>query len=213
MKPMKPIKPTVIHFHISPLHRERESRGFALVVTLSLMVLLLLLALGMLSLSSISLRTSSRSDAQAEARANARLALMLAIGELQKAAGPDQRITTDASIFGNGGSADVEHPHYLAVFDSWDTYLNEKKYLRDEQGNPTSQHLSIQDTYQKGRHPDLFRRYLVSHANSDLLGNLEAATDANILSLDDSNSVLLAFYQLLQHRKRQDRACRSSKPQ
>ncbi len=189
---MKPIKPTVIHFHISPLHRERESRGFALVVTLSLMVLLLLLALGMLSLSSISLRTSSRSDAQAEARANARLALMLAIGELQKAAGPDQRITTDASIFGNGGSADVEHPHYLAVFDSWDTYLNEKKYLRDEQGNPTSQHLSIQDTYQKGRHPDLFRRYLVSHANSDLLGNLEAATDANILSLDDSNSVLLA---------------------
>lgn len=77
---------------------KEHSRGFALVVTLSLMILLTIIAVGLLSLSAISLRSSSHGKAISEARANARLALMLAIGELQKHAGPDQRITAAASI-------------------------------------------------------------------------------------------------------------------
>jgi Tfp pilus assembly protein PilX len=75
-----------------------ENSGFALIVTLSLMVLITLLAVGMLSLSAVSLRTSSQSEAMQAARSNARLALMVAIGELQKMAGPDQRITAPAAI-------------------------------------------------------------------------------------------------------------------
>jgi hypothetical protein len=62
------------------------------------MVLLVIVAVGLLSLSSIALRSSSREQDLAVARANARLALALAIGELQKHAGPDQRITAPASI-------------------------------------------------------------------------------------------------------------------
>ena len=76
-------------------------RGFALVVTLSLMILLTLVAVGLLTLSSISLRSSSTSSAIAEARQNARMGLILAIGELQKHAGSDQRITATADLAGD----------------------------------------------------------------------------------------------------------------
>lgn len=102
-----------------------ESRGFALVVTLSLMILLTVIAVGLLSLSAISMRTSSLGSAQAEARANARLALMLAIGELQKQLGPDQRVsmTADQRVVpgGDGGesSSAAGNRQWTGVFDSW----------------------------------------------------------------------------------------------
>ena len=73
-------------------------RGFALVVTLTLMVLLATLALGLLSLSSVALRTGGIQSDLATARANARMALSLAIAELQKHAGPDQRVTARADL-------------------------------------------------------------------------------------------------------------------
>lgn len=75
-----------------------KTRGFALVVTISLMVLLMVIGVGVLSLSAIALRTSSRASAKQEAMSNARLALVMAIGQLQRAAGPDQRISAQAQI-------------------------------------------------------------------------------------------------------------------
>lgn len=69
-----------------------------MVIALSLMVLLTVLAVGLLTLSTVSLRASSQSEAMQVARANARMALSLAMGQLQKTAGSDQRITAPAQI-------------------------------------------------------------------------------------------------------------------
>ncbi|QJE98720.1 hypothetical protein [Luteolibacter luteus] len=65
------------------------------------MVLLTVIAVGLLGLSSISIRSSSRGDAMAIARANARMALYMAIGELQKEMGPDQRVSATADLAGS----------------------------------------------------------------------------------------------------------------
>lgn len=94
--------------------RFRRPRGFALVISLSLMVLLTVLAVGLLSLSTISMRSSSHGEAMQTAKGNARLALMLAIGQLQKTAGPDQRISAPANL------VDEKLPQGVAgVWKSW----------------------------------------------------------------------------------------------
>ncbi len=93
----------------------REAAGFSLVATLVMLVLLMVLALGMTTLSAVSLRTAGRDAAGKVARANARLALQLAIGELQRLAGPDNRITAPSSLVaGDGGQA-----HLTGVWDGW----------------------------------------------------------------------------------------------
>ncbi|MEK7954009.1 pilus assembly PilX family protein [Luteolibacter soli] len=82
----------------SAKHRFRRQQGFALIVSLSLMVLITVLAVGLLTLSSVSMRASAHTEAMQTAKGNARLALMLALGQLQKAAGPDQRISAPANL-------------------------------------------------------------------------------------------------------------------
>lgn len=89
-------------------------RGFALVVTLSLMILLTTVAVGLLSLSAINLRQANSQSAGAIARANARMALMLAIGELQKTSGPDQRVTLTSSLL---AGKDSKNPNWAGACD------------------------------------------------------------------------------------------------
>lgn len=96
------------------LFRSSPHPGFALIVTLLLMVLLTIIAIGLLTLGSISLRSSSDQGAQATARANARMALMLAIGDLQKATGPDQRISMTSALRAGG---DPANPNWTGAAD------------------------------------------------------------------------------------------------
>ncbi len=100
--------------HLRTRHRPSPpSRGFALVVVLTLMILLTILAVGLLSLSSIALRSSDKSTYEGRAKANARLALILALGDLQRHVGPDTRATAPASMLGSEG---IEHPHWTGVW-------------------------------------------------------------------------------------------------
>lgn len=140
---------------IKPNRQEKPATlrrgGFALVVTLTLLVLLTVLCVGLLSLSSVALRTAASGSYEAEARGNARLALMLALGELQKELGPDQRVSARAAILDDDSSSPaadgVAHPHWLGAWDSWTSWLNDPEILY---------------TYDKGR-SSRFRRWLVSH--------------------------------------------------
>lgn len=88
-----------------------RQRGFALIITLTLMILLVVIAVGLLTLSTISLRNSSQSQNQAIAQANARLALQLAIGELQRTMGPDQRVSAPADSLTTAAPLTV-HPDW-----------------------------------------------------------------------------------------------------
>lgn len=96
--------------------RRRELGGFALVVTISLMVLLMVLGVGLLSLSAVVLRAGGVTAAREEAMSNARLAMMLALGELQRAAGPDQRVTGPAKL-----RHETSHPALTGVWRSFES--------------------------------------------------------------------------------------------
>lgn len=76
------------------------------------MSLLVIVGVGLTGLASIELRKSNRGSANDAARANARLALMQAIGQLQRTMGPDQRISANAEILGSA----VKQPYWVG---SW----------------------------------------------------------------------------------------------
>lgn len=72
--------------------------GFALISSITIMALLVMITMGMLTLSVTERRNATHTVYQLEAQANAKVALIEAIGALQKYAGSDQRITAEASI-------------------------------------------------------------------------------------------------------------------
>lgn len=97
--------------------RTLKTKGFALVATLSLMILLTLIAVGLLTLSTVTVRSGGREEAMATARANARLALMIALGELQKTMGPDQGVSAPAAAVYADKTA--QRPHLTGVWKGW----------------------------------------------------------------------------------------------
>lgn len=121
----------------------RSLPGFALVTALTLMALLAVLVIGMLSLSTVTLRSSQQGHAMSMAQANARLALVLAISDLQKHAGPDQRITGRADLI----DGSVPNPMWTAV---WNSEGGEPVYLVS--GNSAGARMASGDASSTGGH-------------------------------------------------------------
>lgn len=133
----------------------KPRRGFTLIITITLMVLLTLIGIGLLSLSSVTLRASNQADSMSVARANSRMALILAINELQKSAGPDQRITARSDILGEN----LVRPRLTGVWKS---------------RNPIATPPTTAD-YSPGSKKGMFLNWLVSTANSSDATNQDFA--------------------------------------
>jgi len=141
-----------------------QNKGFALISTIMVMSLMFLVAVSMLSLSSVQTRSASLGKAQQQAEANARMALMTALAELQKSVGPDQRISSYATILDESVDSKeingVANARLLGVWDSWGAWLNA------EYTNEDGESFKIDKTYTKGREK-MFRRWLVSSTDSE----------------------------------------------
>ena len=72
--------------------------GFAIIVALALMSAVLLLLLALTALTRVEAQSATTANHQLQAQQAALLGLHVALGELQKAAGPDQRVTATADV-------------------------------------------------------------------------------------------------------------------
>jgi hypothetical protein len=72
--------------------------GFALILALALMAFLVLLFVGLTTFTRVETEVSAAEGRLALARQNALLGLRIAVGTLQKHAGPDERVTARAEI-------------------------------------------------------------------------------------------------------------------
>ncbi len=93
----------------------RES-GFALVLTLALLSLLVLAVCALSALTRINTRIAAISLQQTQARQNALLGLDIAFGQLQKHAGPDDRVTAMAGVTGIAALGSNTTRHWCGVW-------------------------------------------------------------------------------------------------
>lgn len=95
--------------------KTKDRQGFALIISVTLMSFIFLLMVALASLTSLETQSALHTSQNVEAQQNALVALDLALGELQKYAGPDQRVTARADLeYG----ATAGQPYWTAVYGS-----------------------------------------------------------------------------------------------
>ena len=117
-------------------------QGFALIIALSLMAFVLLLLLSITTLVQVETQSAQISVARMEAQQNALLGLKQALGELQMAAGPDQRVTVSSEMFDSDPETaaieDVATRHYTGVFRAHDTNQPLEAFRASQDSAPES---------------------------------------------------------------------------
>lgn len=137
-----------------------------------------MIAIGMLSLSSVTTRAADHEIPQAQAMANARMALMLALGELQKMAGPDTRVTAPAdAVVGNTGAP----RQVTGVWRSWEGNDHDKSTGEPEAPDYSSK-LTDGDLDVGSANTGRFLGWLVSGPESE--NDANTPPDVNLASND-----------------------------
>ncbi len=96
--------------------RPRAAReGFALLITITLVAFLVLILVSLAALTRVETQVAANSQQLSQARQNALMALNIAVGELQKYTGPDQRTTARADL---EHGADAPNPHWVGAYGS-----------------------------------------------------------------------------------------------
>jgi hypothetical protein len=96
----------------------RSTSGFALVLVIALLALSVLAVLALSALSRTNNSIAQSSEYRVQAQQNALVALGISIGELQKSAGPDDRVTGNAGIAGIAPAAGNSSRHWSGVWRS-----------------------------------------------------------------------------------------------
>lgn len=101
----------------------RQGKGFALVITLVLLALLVLAVFSLSALTRVASEAALTGMHQVQARQNALLGLTVALGELQRHAGDDSRLTGMAGITGVAAGSTATTRHWCGVWKSDGTFL------------------------------------------------------------------------------------------
>ncbi|HEY9249625.1 MAG TPA: hypothetical protein VIO38_10855, partial [Rariglobus sp.] len=113
-------------------HLKRKN-GFALLITITLLAFLVLLLVSLASLTRVETQVAGNNQKLSGARANALLALNLALGQLQKYAGPDQVVSARADITSAGA---LTQPYLTGLWKTSNTTSTPDTWLVS--GNETS---------------------------------------------------------------------------
>lgn len=97
--------------------RRAKAGGFALVITVALLAFLVLLLVSLAALTRVETQVAANTRIQERARQHTLLALNVAIGQLQRYAGPDNRITAQGNLMGGAGGG-IENPWFTGVWNA-----------------------------------------------------------------------------------------------
>jgi len=98
------------------LSAHTRSKGFALLITVTLLAFLVLLLVSLASLTRVETQVASNNQQLSQARQNALMALNIAIGQLQKYVGPDQRTTARSDMDATLASTSTKSGRWLGAY-------------------------------------------------------------------------------------------------
>ncbi len=119
----------------------RNPKGVALLLVVSRMALVTLLVVSLAMITRVETQVGIAQSRQQKAQETARLALDVALGRLQKLAGPDQRVTTTA-----GATGETNNIYWTGVWDATGTGTTPEGWLvSGNSPNPSSSDIAARN--------------------------------------------------------------------